>query len=256
MADQAPPAAGHAPDETPITDLSNADVVFGNRTIGWYKWAAWFSKKCFDSGLLPEQIKTPQQAFAILCKGDELGLPPFGAWQFIYLTKAKRLALLGKGALAVVQSKPMFESYSERIEREGTPEMAAVAIAKRKGMEAIVKTFSVADAEAARLLEKGKDYFGPWLGFLKDMLLSKARARALDIAFAAELGGIDLEGVAEDIAAAEERKAAVRAQPQARQQIREARRPALPPGTEIRDSLLDEVSKRPEMVAEPAKKEG
>jgi hypothetical protein len=166
---------------------------------------AWrFAKRCFDSGMLPEQIQNANQAFVILCKGAELGLPAFASWSWVYLTKARRLALMTKGALAVVQSKPSFGGYKEWIEAEGTPEMKAVAVAQRKGREPTVKEFSLKDAETAKLLgrrvsSKGNEYDGPWQSFLKDMLLSRARGRALELTFAAELGGIALEGIAEDI---------------------------------------------------------
>jgi hypothetical protein len=198
------------------------------------------AKWSFESNLLPTQIQSAQQAFVILCKGAELGLPPFASWNHIYLTKARRLALMTKGALAVVQSKPSFESYDERIEHEDQPatEWVAVAVAKRKGKPAVIKTFSYADATAAGLTgpktnRDGQSYAGPWQSFLKDMLLSRARGRALDIAFAAELGGIPIEGVAEDADMMEARRAGPdRTRP-------DPDRPSLPPPK--RDPLLDEL---------------
>jgi hypothetical protein len=198
------------------------------------------AKWSFESNLLPVQIQSAQQAFVILCKGAELGLPPFASWNHIYLTKARRLALMTKGALAVVQSKPSFESYDERIEHEDQPatEWVAVAVAKRKGKPAVIKTFSYADATAAGLTgpktnRDGQSYAGPWQSFLKDMLLSRARGRALDIAFAAELGGIPIEGVAEDADMMEARRAGPnRTKP-------DLDRPSLPPPK--RDPLLDEL---------------
>jgi hypothetical protein len=140
-------------------------------------------------------------------------LPPFAAWNFIYLTKARRLAIQTKGALAVVQSKPSFEGYREFIENEDKPaEMwVATVVAKRRGFPEVVKHFSYADALLAGLLrerknQQGQSYDSPWQSYVKDMLLSRARGRCLDIAFAAELGGFPIEGVAEDIDMMEERE--------------------------------------------------
>lgn len=161
------------------------------------------AKWSVESGFLPEQIKNAQQAFVIMVSGAELGLKPMAAVKFLYLTKARRVALMTKGALAVVQSKPTYDGYREWIEGEGTS-LKACAWAKRKGSEGITKEFSYADAEVAGLLRErrtreGQTYDSTYQNFLKDMLLSRARGRVLDIVFAAELGGIPVEGVAEDI---------------------------------------------------------
>lgn len=185
------------------------------------KWAV-------ESQFLPEQVKTPQQAFVIMVSGAELGLKPMAAVKFLYLTKARRVALMTKGALAVVQAKPSYDGYREWVENEGTPEMTAVAWAKRKGQEGQTKTFSIADAQAAGLL-KDKGYASTYQLFLKDMLLSRARGRVLDVVFAAELGGIPIEGIAEDADMMDARRAAPR----------EPRAASAPTGR--RDPLLDEL---------------
>lgn len=198
-----------SPEEAPPEfNLANAEVLFGNHSIGWYRWAAWYAEKIARSGIIP--FKDPAQAFAVLCKGDELGLPQFASWNLMYMTKAGRLALMSKGALAVVQSKPSFDGYSERIEGSGTT-MKAIATAKRKGFAPTVKEFSYEQAERAGLLKprrnrEGEIYDSTYQSYLEDMLLARARARALDIAFAAELGGIAIEGAAEDADTMEARR--------------------------------------------------
>lgn len=164
-----------------------------------------FATWCYESGYLPEHIANAKQAFTIAQRGAEMGLPPFAAWRFIYRTKGGKLALESKGALAVCQSKPSFEDYQERIEGTGDS-MRAVAIASRKGRKPTIKEFTMEDAKRAGLLKRptnrrGETYDGPWQSYLVDMLLSKARERALSIAFAAELGGIPVEGLAEEIEA-------------------------------------------------------
>jgi hypothetical protein len=249
------PSGQPQPDEE--FSFKNAEMAFGpnSRPLGWYRWASWFAQKIHESGVLPDQIKTHNAAFAVLCKGDELGLPPFAAWNLIYFTKAGRLALMSKGALAVVQSKPTFDGYKEWLEGEGET-LKACAAAKRKGQEAIVKEFSHADADTAKLLgprvnQYGKSYDSTYDLYEKDMLLSRVRARVLDIAFAAELGGIPIEGVAEDIDAAEGRRTERPKQATPAGTKDEKTPLGLPPGRT--DPLIEELkrgaTKQPEPVA-------
>jgi hypothetical protein len=162
-----------------------------------------YATACHRSGLLPEHVKSPQQAYVIMDNGRELGLGPWASWKLIYITRQGRIAIMSKGALAVVQACPNYEDYTEQIEMEGTEEMRAVATATRKGRKSVTKTFSLDDAKAADLLSKkknrhGAEYDGPWQAYVKDMLLARARDRALSVAFAAELAGIEPETIAED----------------------------------------------------------
>ena len=178
--------------------MGDRGVIFTNVSE-----AVAYATACFNSRLLPNHIKNGQQAFVIMDNGRELGLRPWASWKVIYITRQGRIALMSKGALAVAQASPRFENYEERIELEGTEEMRAVAVAKARGFKPVEKTFSVADAKAAGLLEQrstreGKEYATPWQAYLKDMLLARVRERALTIAFAAELAGIELETLAED----------------------------------------------------------
>ncbi len=253
-------------------DLTGNELAFGSHTISWYRWAAWFSQKIYESHS-QAQLTSAAQAFAILCKGDELGLPPFASWSWIYTTKAGRLAIMSKGALAVVQSKPAYGGYEERIEDEGKETMRAVAIATRKGFPPTIKEFSLEDAEKAGLLKErrnrdGQVYDSTYQAYLKDMLLSRVRGRVLDIAFAAELGGIVMEGIAEDadrMAAQEPREPKVIAGPPRRDPLLAAvGRPAqLGPGTpqtfqDLERSAIPELNAKlqpgvsPEVFAEVA----
>lgn len=231
--------------ENPPVDLpsdgSENEIVFGNKTFAWYKWAAWFAKRIFESGA-QRQLTSANQAFAILCKGEELGLPPFAAWTWIYTTKQGRLAIQSKGALAVVQSKTaVYGGYKEWIEDEGQPTMRACAQAVRIGFDPTLKEFSLKDAETAGLLrqrhtQQGEKYDSTYQSYLKDMLLSRVRGRVLDIAYAAELGGIDIEGPAEDADMMEARRRPEKAEPKQLQ---------APRG----DPLLTELGARPALTA-------
>jgi hypothetical protein len=82
--------------------------------------------------------------------------------------------------------------------------MKAVAAAKRKGRSLVVKEFTYAQALRAGLLKPGRTRDGRefdtvWQSYLEDMLLARARGRALRQAFADVLGGIPVRGEAEDI---------------------------------------------------------
>lgn len=186
-------------------EVADTDMTFTDRGVRLDSPAAAvnFAKWCYESGYLPDHVKNAKQAFAILARGAELGLPPFAAWRFVYMTKAGKLALETEGALAVCQASPVFEDYTERIEGAGN-DMKAVAAAKRKGRSLVVKEFSFDQALQAGLLKggttrDGRKYQTVWQSYLQDMLLARARGRALRQAFPDVLGGIPVRGEAEDI---------------------------------------------------------
>jgi len=171
-----------------------------------------FARWNWESGLLPEHIRDTKQAFAIMARGAELGLKPHASWRWLYMTKAGKIAMETKGMLAVCQAQSFFEGYKEFIQNEaGDPKgWVAVAEARRKGREPQVKEFSFADAERAGLLQKKRsrksgDYIdGPYQLYLKDMLLARARQRALELQFGDVLGGMVSREVAQEVEDREE----------------------------------------------------
>lgn len=200
-----------------------------------------FAKWNVESGFLPDHIQNAKQAFAIMARGAEMGLKPHASWRWIYMTKAGKLAMESKGMLAVCQSSPHFAGYREWIENEsGDPsEWKAVAVARRKGLDDQLATFSYRDAQTAGLVQqkrnrKGDLYDGPYQLYLKDMLKARARARALELQFSDVLGGIPAREIAEEI---ENRDS--------NGQLR-----ATKPATVVHDPLLDEVSGGPQKTPE------
>lgn len=188
--------------------MSEKGVQFGT-----VKEAVAYATACFNSRLLPDQINTPAKAFTIMAAGAELGLKPFASWRGLYLTKAGRIAVMTKTALGKVRSSGLLEDYEEKIEFEGDLEkMRAAVRAQRKGQRTpIIETFSIEDAKAAGLLDKktnreGRAYDSTYDKYLKDMLRSRARGRALDTGFSDVLSGILPEGIAEDADAAEQER--------------------------------------------------
>lgn len=186
------------------------EILFGGKTKGWYRWAAWFAGMCFRSRMLPRHVENQEQALYILLKGEELGLKPTFAWDYLYPTKSGKLGIPKRAALAVVQACPMFGGYEERLEGDGD-NLRGVAIATRKGFPPTLKEFTMKDATAAGLTKQprtreGGTYDGPWQSYLKDMLLARAAGRALNVAFAAELAGCLVEGEAEDADEMESRR--------------------------------------------------
>lgn len=217
------------------------EILFGGKTKGWYRWAAWFAGMCFRSRMLPRHVENQEQALYILLKGEELGLKPTFAWDYLYPTKSGKLGIPKRAALAVVQACPMFGGYEERLEGEGDT-LRGVAIATRKGFPPTIKEFTMKDAAAAGLLKQprsreGGTYDGPWQSYLKDMLLARAAGRALNVAFAAELAGCLVEGEAEDADDMEER--------------REGKKQVALPAPPRRDPLLRALTV-PKALPEPA----
>lgn len=191
-----------------------------------------------QSGLLPDHIDNPKKAFAIMTRGAEMGLGPHASWRWIYMTKAGKMSMETKGMLAVCQASPHFAGYKEWIEHEDGPEeeWVATAVAKRKGFDDQLKTFSFKDAAVAGLTgqktnRRGEKYDTTYCLYLKDMLLARARARALELQFADVLGGIAAKEIQQEVESRGDRG-----------QIR----PEAPEVT-VSDPLLDELSpKAPE----------
>jgi hypothetical protein len=201
-----------------------------------------FARWNFESGLLPEHIHNTKQAFAIMARGAELGLKPHASWRWLYMTKGGKIAMETKGKLAVCQASPSFLGYKEWIENEEEPpeKWVAVASARRRNRDDTIKEFSFKDAERAGLTRqkrnrKGELYDGPWQGYLKDMLLARARDRCLDLAFADVLGGMPSKEIMEEV---EEK------------QIREIRGVS-PAQAKAKDPMLDIVTGKKPAPAEP-----
>lgn len=136
------------------------------------------------SGLAPQQLKTPEAITVAIMTGLELGLPPMFALNKIAVING-RPTLWGDAIPGILWSR----GFKLREWKDG--ETAYCEVTRPSG-ELIERSFSVADAKAAKLWGKQ----GPWQQFPDRMLAMRARS------FAARDGAADVLGglyVAEEI---------------------------------------------------------
>ena len=165
-----------------------------------------FSSYLSKSEMIPKDYQNkPHNILVTIQYGMELGLPPMQALQGIALING-RPAMWGDAVLAVVMAHPAYEWHSEVIEGEGE-QRAGVFTVKRRGQEAHVARFSVADARKAGLWGKS----GPWTQHADRMLKLRARGFALRDKFPDALKGIISREEAEDYPSTDSRASAGKA---------------------------------------------
>lgn len=146
------------------------------------------------SGFAPKGLDRPEQVFAALAHGSELGLTPMQSMQSIAVINGKP-SIYGDAGLALVRASGLLESFREYVDGDGD-NRAAVCESKRKGMpEARVTRFSVGDAKRAGLWGKA----GPWAFYPERMLMFRARAFNLRDEFGDVLKGLAIAEEAQDI---------------------------------------------------------
>ena len=159
-----------------------------------------FSSYLAKSELIPRDYQNkPHNIFVAVQYG--MGLPPMQALQGIAVING-RPAMWGDAVLAVVMSHPSYEWHTEVIEGEGETR-AGVFTIKRRGQEAHIARFTVADARKAGFWGKS----GPWTQHADRMLKLRARGFALRDKFPDALKGIISREEAEDYPTTETRAA-------------------------------------------------
>lgn len=150
------------------------------------------------SGMTPKGIEEPEKVLAVIMAGAEIGMPPFQSLQSFAIING-RPALWGDGMLATVRKFGV--RVSERMEGEGDAAVAHCKVERPDTGETIERTFSVADAKAAKLWGKrgsnGQDT--PWVTYPKRMLQMRARAWALRDGCADMLRGMKMAEEAQDV---------------------------------------------------------
>ena len=148
-----------------------------------------------QSAFVPASYRgKPNDCLAAMAYGQEVGLSPLQALQGVAVING-RPSLWGDALLGIIRANPSVLSVSESIAGEGEEAVATCTIRRqRRGdeIEETTRTFSVADAKAAKLwLKKGKDgQDTPWMTYPKRMLQMRARSWAARDSCADILKGI------------------------------------------------------------------
>lgn len=121
------------------------------------------AKTLVMSGLLPNSIKTPEQAVVIMLKGREMGMPPMQAFNHINVIQGKP-TLSSEAMLAQIQKvHPRAKVEYEKLDSDG-----CTIVATRPGHKPVRISFTMEDAKKAGLA--GKDN---WHKFPRAMLRSR-----------------------------------------------------------------------------------
>ncbi len=135
-------------------------------------------------------VNKPGDVLVALQMGQELGLKPMQALQNIAVING-RPSLWGDAMLAVCRQSPDFEFITEVYDATND---AFVCTVKRKNEPEVMRSFSMAEAKTAGLVNKD----GPWRAYPKRMLQMRARGFALRDAFPDTLRGIIIKEEAQD----------------------------------------------------------
>lgn len=131
------------------------------------------------SGMIPQTIKTPEQAIVILLKSRELRLPPMQAFSSIAVVNG-RPVLTAEVMLALIYRdfpKGVIEFVESSLER-------CVIKASRNGQNVSTFSFSMEDAKRAGLLGKG-----PWQQYPAAMMRARAISAMARAVFPDALAG-------------------------------------------------------------------
>lgn len=170
------------------TDISTVVNPAGSRGISLVSLADYleFGKMVAPTEFAPKAMRgKPADCALAVIYGSELGVTPMAALQNICVINGKP-SVYGDLLLALCMASPLCAYVKERVEGEGDA-MAATCETLRRGYETpTVRTFSMADAKAAGLLQKD----GPWKQYTARMLAMRARGFALRDAFPDILRGV------------------------------------------------------------------
>jgi hypothetical protein len=133
----------------------------------------------------------PEACLLAMVAGDEVGLKPMQSLQNIAVINGHP-SIYGDAALALVKNSPDYEYLKETFDESTT---TAKCVAKRKGEEEVVRTFSWEDATRADLATKK----GPWTQYPKRMMQMRARSWAIRDCWPHVLKGLYVAEEAQDI---------------------------------------------------------
>ncbi|MFN0071387.1 MAG: hypothetical protein ACKVVP_07870 [Chloroflexota bacterium] len=134
------------------------------------------------AGFLPDSIKRPEAALAIMLKGAELGLPPMLSLSSIHLIHG-RPTLSAEGMLALI-----YDRHGDGAVRfsESTPERCTARYKRRGWADYDAYTYSIEDAKRADLLKEAR-----WQRHPAAMLRARVITAIARMAFADTIAGLD-----------------------------------------------------------------
>lgn len=146
-----------------------------------YKMMVHQAKALVGTGFLPDAIRTPEQALAIMMKGRELGIPPMYALSNIVVIKGKPTAN-AELMLALIYR----DHGDEALRIAESDEKICVALYKRRGWHGPERfAFTMEDAQRANLLTNDT-----WKKYPKAMLRARCISAVARMAFPDTLGGL------------------------------------------------------------------
>lgn len=155
------------------------------------KEAMEFAKLISDTDFIPRDYKgKPGNILVAVQMGAEVGLKPMQSLQNIAVING-RPSIWGDAFWGLILRHPLCEWAREEFS-EAT--MTATCTVKRRGNDPVVRTFSKADAEKARLWSKE----GPWTGYPRRMLQMRARGFAGRDAIPEALKGLSIAEFSQD----------------------------------------------------------
>jgi len=123
-----------------------------------------FAVAVVKSGLAPKG-DTPEGVMVKVQAGAELGLSPLRSLSYLTAING-RVGIMGDASKALVRASGVLDGDIIIVVAGEGDHRAATATAKRKGHEAVARSFSVADAKRAGLWGKA----GPWKDYPDRML--------------------------------------------------------------------------------------
>jgi hypothetical protein len=142
------------------------------------------AEQLVQSGLLPQSIKTPAAALAIIQKGIELGIPPMYSLSNIGIINGRPVV----GAEVLLAMVYRDHGDSAIIVEETSAERCTVTYRRKGWDKARQFSWTTQDAEQAGLLGKG----GPWKQYPAAMLRARCISAVARLAFADSIGGMYL----------------------------------------------------------------
>jgi hypothetical protein len=146
------------------------------------------------AGIAPDGVDSVEMAMVAIMTGAEVGMAPMTAMQSIAVIN-KRPTIWGDGALGLVRASGLLEEIKET-EEMIDDSLTAICKVQRRGEAPVIRTFSMADADRAGLINNPKKPI--WKLYPNRMLQMRARAYALRDTFPDVFKGLGIREEVQD----------------------------------------------------------